>query len=74
MSINIEQILQYEGLPERALETLILLTGAVVASLVGLAGAEHDGPGVELAGIGVVGVTAAGWSCEPPARRGRNAG
>ncbi len=34
VSINIERILQYRGLPERALVTLLLLVGALVVSLI----------------------------------------
>jgi hypothetical protein len=36
VSINVERILKYEGLPERALETVLLLLGVVVVSLTGL--------------------------------------
>jgi hypothetical protein len=36
VSINLERILKYEGLPERALETLLLLLGVLVVSIVGL--------------------------------------
>lgn len=36
VSINLERILRYEGLPERALETLLLLLGVLVVSIVGL--------------------------------------
>lgn len=40
VSINLERILAYEGLPERALETLLLLLGVLVVSIVGLIPAE----------------------------------
>jgi modulator of FtsH protease len=40
VSINLEQILNYEGLPERALETLLLLLGVLVVSIVGLIPAQ----------------------------------
>jgi modulator of FtsH protease len=36
VSINLEQILSYEGLPERALETILLLIGVLVVSILGL--------------------------------------
>jgi modulator of FtsH protease len=36
VSINLERILKYEGLPERALETLLLLLGVLVVSIIGL--------------------------------------
>lgn len=36
VSVNIQDILKYEGLPARALQTLLLLLSAVVVSLVGL--------------------------------------
>jgi hypothetical protein len=40
VSINLERILRYEGLPERALETLLLLLGVLVVSIVGLIPAQ----------------------------------
>src|SRR6202000_238527 len=36
VSINLERILAYKGLPERALETLLLLLGVLLISIVGL--------------------------------------
>jgi hypothetical protein len=33
VSINVERILSFEGLPERALETVLILLGAVVVSI-----------------------------------------
>jgi hypothetical protein len=36
VSINIGRILEYRGLPERALETVLLLLGVVVVSIIGL--------------------------------------
>jgi hypothetical protein len=36
VSINLERILAYDGLPERALETLLLLLGVLIVSIVGL--------------------------------------
>ena len=40
VSINLERILAYEGLPERALETLLLLLGVLIVAIVGLIPAE----------------------------------
>jgi modulator of FtsH protease len=40
VSINLERILRYQGLPERALETLLLLLGVLVVSIVGLIPAQ----------------------------------
>jgi hypothetical protein len=40
VSINLERILAYEGLPERALETLLLLLSVLIISIVGLIPAE----------------------------------
>jgi modulator of FtsH protease len=36
VSINVERILEFKGLPERALETLMLLVGVLLISLIGL--------------------------------------
>ena len=36
VSINIERILKYPGLPDRALETVLLLLGVLLVSIVGL--------------------------------------
>ncbi len=36
VSINIERILKFSGLPERALETVLLLLGVLLVSVVGL--------------------------------------
>lgn len=49
VSINLERILQFRGLPERALETVMLLVGALVVSVVGLVpGQSHQALGAEL--------------------------
>jgi modulator of FtsH protease len=49
VSINIERILSYKGLPERALETLMLLLGVLVVSIVGLMPDQsHVALGLEL--------------------------
>lgn len=55
VSINLERILSYEGLPERALETLLLLLGVLIVSIVGLMpGQGHVALGLELLGIAAV--------------------
>ncbi len=57
VSVNIERILKFPGLPERALQTLLLLLSAVVVSLVALIpGQTTTALGVELL------VTALGFS------------
>jgi hypothetical protein len=40
VSINLERILAYEGLPERALETLLLLLGVLIVGIIGLIPAQ----------------------------------
>jgi modulator of FtsH protease len=52
VSINIERILKFEGLPERALETVLLLLGVLLVSVVGLIpGQSETALGAELLGI-----------------------
>jgi modulator of FtsH protease len=49
VSINIERIIKYPGLPERALETLLFLVVVLLVSIVGLIpGQGHVALGVEL--------------------------
>jgi modulator of FtsH protease len=49
VSINIERILKYRGLPERALETVLLLLGVLLVSVIGLIpGQSHVALGLEL--------------------------
>lgn len=49
VSINLERILYYKGLPERALETLLLLLGVLLVAIVGLIPEQsHVALGVEL--------------------------
>jgi modulator of FtsH protease len=58
VSINLERILSYEGLPERALETLLLLLGVLLVSIVGLMpGQSNVALGLEL--LAVAGLVAA---------------
>jgi hypothetical protein len=55
VSINLERILAYEGLPERALETLLLLLSVLVVSIVGLIPAESTlALGLELLFVAVI--------------------
>jgi hypothetical protein len=59
VSINVDRILKYEGLPERALATMLLLLGVVIVSMIGLV--PGQGPvalGAELVGIGLAGAAA----------------
>ena len=49
VSINLERILGFKGLPERALETLMLLLGVLLVSIAGLLpGQGHVALGLEL--------------------------
>jgi modulator of FtsH protease len=49
VSINIERILKYPGLPERALETILLLMAVLLVSVIGLIpGQGHLALGLEL--------------------------
>ena len=55
VSINVERILKYEGLPERGLETLTMLLVALVVSIAGLMpGQSHVALGLELLAIAAV--------------------
>lgn len=54
VSINIERILKFEGLPERALETVVVLLSVVFVSIIGLIpGQTHVTLGVELVVLSV---------------------
>jgi hypothetical protein len=58
VSINLERILAYKGLPERALETLLLLLGVLLVAIVGLMPAQSNvALGLEL--LAIAGVVAA---------------
>jgi hypothetical protein len=48
VSINIESILKFRGLPERALETVFLLLGVVIVSIIGLI------PGTSTTALGIM--------------------
>jgi dolichol kinase len=55
VSINIERILRFPGLPERGLETVVLLLAVLLVSLVCLVpGQSHVALGLELLAIGLV--------------------
>ena len=55
VSINIERILKFENLPERALETVILLLGVVIVSIAGLVpGQDNVALGIELLALGLI--------------------
>jgi len=52
VSINLERILAYKGLPERALETMMLLMAVLIVSIAGLMpGQSNVAFGLELLGI-----------------------
>jgi hypothetical protein len=54
VSVNLERILQFPGLPERALQTLLLLLSAVLVSLICLIpGQSTAALGIELLVVGV---------------------
>jgi hypothetical protein len=62
VSVNIERILEFSGLPERALQTLLLLLSVVVISLIGLIpGQTSTALGVELLVLSVGFCTAICW-------------
>jgi modulator of FtsH protease len=55
VSINVDRILRYEGLPERGLETLGMLLTALVVCVAGLMpGQSHVALGLEFLGIAAV--------------------
>jgi modulator of FtsH protease len=59
VSINVERILRLAGVPQRALETILLLLGVVVVSIFALVpGQSRIALGAELAGEGVVSLIA----------------
>lgn len=62
VSVNIERILEFPGLPERALQTLLLLLSVVVVSLIGLIpGQSETALGVDLLVASVGFGTATCW-------------
>jgi modulator of FtsH protease len=68
VSINIERILKFAGLPERALETLMLLLSVLLVSIVGLIpGQSEVALGVELL---VISLSIAAFIARLPTARG----
>jgi hypothetical protein len=60
VSINVERILQFKGLPERALATVLMLLSVVLVSLLGLMpGQTGTALGLELLGVSLV---LGGWT------------
>ena len=53
VSINVERILSFHGLPERALQTILLLLAAVVVSLISLIPQSIEALAVELLVVGI---------------------
>jgi hypothetical protein len=59
VSINIERILALPGVPERALQTLLVLLSVVIVSVLGLAPGQSDTAfGIELIVVGLAATTA----------------
>lgn len=55
VSINVDRIIKLPGIPERALETVLLLLSVVLVSVVGLIpGQTANALGAELLGLGIV--------------------
>ena len=55
VSINVDRIIKYKGLPERGLETLAMLLSALVVCVAGLMpGQSHAALGIELLAIAAV--------------------
>jgi modulator of FtsH protease len=62
VSINVERILQFRGLPERGLATVLLLLGALVNSILGLVpGQSASTLGIELLVTGLGLSAAVAW-------------
>jgi hypothetical protein len=73
VSVNIERVLKFAGLPERALQTLVMLLWALTVSIAGLIPGQSDTAlGVELLASAVVLVAGVGWTLKhtvPGARK-----
>ena len=70
VSINLERILSYEGLPERALETLLLLVGVLIFSILALMpGQSAVALGAEVLALGLLLFTAVFRLPAPSIRR-----
>ncbi|MCO5315697.1 MAG: hypothetical protein M9938_06010 [Solirubrobacterales bacterium] len=62
ISINLERILELDGVPELGLVTILLLIGVLIVSLFGLIpDQDHQALGLELLLQGLVFSTAIGW-------------
>ena len=53
VSINVERILKFEGLPERALQTVLLLLSVVIVSIICLIPQGRIALGLELLAVGL---------------------
>jgi hypothetical protein len=72
VSVNIERILQFPGLPERALQTLLLLLSVVVISLIGLIpGQTTTALGIELLAVSIGFAAPIGWTLTKTVPGGR---
>jgi hypothetical protein len=66
VSINVERILQFKGLPERALATVLLLLCVVLVSLIALIpGQDRVALATELVAAGLVFMTVTLWLTSP---------
>jgi hypothetical protein len=62
VSINVERILHFHGLPERGLATVLLLLGAVIVSILGLVPEQSTSTfGIEVLVCGIALTGAVGW-------------
>jgi modulator of FtsH protease len=75
VSINVERILSFRGLPERALEALLVLLGGLIASVLCLAPVETDTLGwlLLVAGVALLGAVVRLERVSLPARHDRSA-
>lgn len=72
VSVNIERVLKFAGLPERALQTLLMLLGALVFSIVGLIpGQSSTALGIELLAVALVLAAGVGWTLKSTVAGGR---
>jgi len=73
VSLNIERILKFEGLPERAMQTLAMLLTPLIASILGLIpGQSNTALGVELLVLGVASTVAIAQTLRRTIPGGRN--
>lgn len=73
VSINIERILKLQGVPERALETVLLLLNVLIVSVLGLApGQSQTALGLELLAVALLfsgGIAILAFKSLPPAHQ-----